>query len=178
MGRILTPQSATRWNPGRYLTAKDRLTFFIQQRLLLPALLNPINRHEAWQALKTESMSAEGHGKNTRLLKHYSDVFCLRVLVTLRSSPTRTCVTPSFRSAVRRAPANLAVSQAFFNLELGSWSVREASLKSCRSVYRSKPSNIQPGSSPRPFPCSSSSRLNSSALKLCSNLAGIELKIW
>ena len=40
---------------GQISCSKRRLTFFIQQRLLLPALLDPINRHKTWQALKSKS---------------------------------------------------------------------------------------------------------------------------
>ena len=42
-----------------------RLTFFVQQRFFLPALLDPINRHKARHGLKSTSMSVDMHLKNT-----------------------------------------------------------------------------------------------------------------
>ena len=119
---------------GKNRSSKHRLTFFVQQRLLLPTLLDPINRHKAWQALKSESMSVDVHQSNTWLRESYSDIRCLKTFVVLLSSPMRTCVMPSFRSFVRRAPANLAVSQACFILKSRTLSVNEASLASFRSV--------------------------------------------
>ena len=118
---------------GRHQSAKRRLTFCIQQRLLLPALLDPINRHKAWLALKPESMSVDAHLSNIPPCDYYSDILRLKTLVVLLSSPMRTCVMPSFISFVNRAPANLAVSQACFILKYGSLSVNEASFASCWS---------------------------------------------
>ena len=55
---------------GQKSGSQRRLTFLVQQRLFLPALLDPINRHKARQGLKSTSMSVDMHLKNTWLGEH------------------------------------------------------------------------------------------------------------
>lgn len=90
----------------------------------------------------------------------------------------------SARLFVNLAPANFAVLQACFIRNAGSLSGScsedEVPFKisySESTTYKSRPSKIHPGSSPRSWLRPSSSVLNSVAVKACSNVFGIELNI-
>ena len=137
LARTLPARSAIRRfmaSRGKNQPIKDKRTFWVQQCLLLPALLDPIDCHKAWQAMKSISTSVEVKPTNNWLRKRYPEIFRLKSLSVLLSSPMRMCVMPSFRSFVRRAPANLAVLQACFVLQSEMLFIGEASLASRRSV--------------------------------------------